>query len=110
LAASLSQSALSTQFVQVAVTAMLDGAPYNPTADTVQVAFVPVSSPPSSPGPSDWHTAAWETDPGPVYWASVLVGPANGGIALAYGSYTVWLKITDYPGIPALPGPLLSIF
>ena len=104
---SLSQSALSTQYVQVQVTATVNGTSYNPTGDTVQMAFVTVTSPPASP--SAWNAAAWETDPGPVYWASCLVGPSNGGVVLAAGSYFVWVKVTDSPAVPVLSGPILTI-
>ena len=110
MAVSLSQSVLSTQFVQVQVIATSDGSLYDPTADVVQMAFIPQSYPAAQPGPSDWVAAAWETDPGPAYWASALIGPANGGTALAVGSFTIWVRVTDSPAVPALPGPTLSIY
>ena len=107
----LTQLAVSTEPVQLQVAATLNGAPYNPTADPVAIAFVPVTSPPSSPDPTpaEWNTATWETDPGPAYWASVLVGPLNGGIPLAVGSYLVVVKVTDSPAVPVKPGAYLNI-
>jgi hypothetical protein len=106
----LAQSALSTQFVQVQVAAIVNGEAYDPTGDLVVMAFIPQSSPPGQPGDSDWVAASWETDPGAVYWATCLVGPANGGIVLDPGDYVVWVKVTDNPAVPADPGPVLSIF
>ena len=78
----LTQPATSTQYVQVQVTATLDGAPCNPAADVVQMAFVPAPAAGLPPNPADgqWDTAGWETDPGPVYWASILTGAAIGGV------------------------------
>ena len=106
---SLSQSALSTQDVQVQVVATTAaGAPYDPTGDVVQMAFVPVSFPQSPP--ATWVTASWVTDAGGNYWATCLVGPANGGTVLAAGSYICYVKVTDSPSVPVLPGPTLSIF
>lgn len=108
---SLSQSALSTQPVQVQVTAITTtGAAYNPTPDVVQMAFVPQSYPQAAPQTSQWVTASWATDASGNYWATCLVGPANGGTALTAGSYVLFVKVTDNPAVPVLPGPLLSIF
>lgn len=107
--ADLSQAVISTQYVQVEVLATnLDGSPYNPSADIVQMAFVIGSL--TEPAPSDWITAQWRAGPGGTWWATILVGPANGGVALAVGTYVVWVKAVDSPAVPALPGPLLSIF
>jgi hypothetical protein len=104
----LYQSAVSTQFVQVQVIASQDGPAYNPTADTVQMAFMQVQYVPLDPGPDDWQPAEWVTE-GATYWAAILVGPADGGYALAPGSYYVWVKVTDDPSVPALQGPVLNI-
>ena len=107
----LTQLAVSTEPVQLQVAATQNGAPYNPSGDPVAVAFVPITSPPSSPDPTsmEWNTASWETDSGPTYWASVLVGPANGGVNLAAGSYLVVVKVTDNPAVPVKPGAYLTI-
>lgn len=110
MASSLSQPKISTQYVQVQVIATTpSGDPYDPSGDLVQVAFVAESYPATEPGPSDWLTAAWVTGPGSTHWATILVGPANGGVVLAVGSWIVWVRVTDNPAVPAEPGPLLSI-
>ena len=102
-----SQSVLSTAYVQVPVTAFGTAGTYNPTGDTVQFAFTPVTYPVTEP--SSWATGLWATFPGPAYWALCLVGPASGGTALSIGSYQIWLKITDSPEVPVLQPSLLKI-
>lgn len=107
----LTQLAQSTEPVQVSIGATLNGAVYNPTGDTVAMAFVPAqpSGQPPDPASGQWQPAAWETDPGPVYWASILVGPLNGGIPLTAGNYIVYVKVTDSPAVPVKPGCYLTI-
>lgn len=107
----LSQLAVSTEPIQIQIAATANGQPYTPTSDPVSIAFVPVTSPPSSPDPTsgEWNTAYWETDAGPTYWASILVGPLNGGIPLAVGSYVVVVKVTDSPAVPVRQGCYLQI-
>jgi hypothetical protein len=107
----LTQLAVSTEPIQLQVTATSDGLPYDPSGDPVAIAFVPVTSPPSSPDPTsmEWNTAYWETDSGPAYWASVLVGPLNGGVSLAVGTYLVVVKVTDSPAVPVKPGAYLTV-
>lgn len=91
-------SVLSTEYVEVPITA-----PDNPTADTVQMAFILNGA---SPGSGDWKSAIWTTVNG-VYYACCLVGPGSGGVVLAVGSYKVWVKITDNPEVPVrAPGNL----
>lgn len=91
----LVQSSLATLQIQVPVSAILNGvANYNPTADTVQFAFMP---PGVNPGTTDWKTGSWTTNPGPQYMAQVLVGPGTGGVVLAVGVYVIWLKVIDNP-------------
>ena len=104
----ISQSVLSTNDVQVPV-GVQSAISYNPTGDTVQFAFTPLTYPVTQPGSGDWHTGSWVTFPGPAYWAQALVGPANGGTALSLGTYQVWLKITDSPEVPVLQPCLLTI-
>lgn len=107
----LSQLAVSTEPIQIQVAAAIGGSTYNPSNDPVSIAFVPVTSPPSSPDPTpgEWNTAYWEVDAGPTYWAGILVGPANGGINLAVGSYVVVVKVTDSPAVPVRQGCYLQI-
>ena len=102
----VTQSALSTQMLQILV-GVKSPAGYNPTGDTVQMAFTPLTYPETSP--ASWVTGSWATFPGPAYWAEALVGPANGGTALSLGTYQVWLKITDNPEVPVLQPCLLTI-
>jgi len=108
----LSQLAESTEFIQFQVTATnLDGAAYNPTGDSVAVAFVPVTSPASPVDPTDaeWNTASWTTDLNGNYWAGILVGPENGGVNLGAGNYIGVVRVTDNPAIPVRPGCYLII-
>jgi hypothetical protein len=103
------QSVLSTRYCQVRVVATNpDGTAYNPTADTVQMAFM--SKPPDNvPGSGDWHAGSWAVIGNGAYFAQVLVGPANGGVALTEGVYTVWAKVVDNPEIPTEPVGELTI-
>ena len=102
----VAQSVLSTSYLQILITTKApDG--YNPTADTVQMAFTPLTYPETSP--TSWITGSWVTFPGPAYWAQALVGPANGGTALSLGTYQCWVKVTDSPAVPVLQPCLLTI-
>ena len=107
----LTQPATSTQPVQQQINALAAGVSYDPSGDPLYMAFVP--QPTYGPVPNvtseQWNTAYWEVDPGPVYWASCLVGPANGGVVLAQGSYLIAVKITDDPAVPVLWGWVLVI-
>ncbi len=102
----VTQSVLSTNYVQILVTVQSPGS-YSPVGDVVQMAFTPLTYPPTSP--TSWVTGSWTTFPGPAYWAQALVGPANGGTALSLGTYQVWLKVTDSPAVPVLQPCLLTI-
>lgn len=104
MSADLTVSSLSTVNIQVPVQASAEGAPYNPTSDTVQLAFAL-----SSAYPVTWYTGSWTTTVQGNYIAQCLVGPANSGVVLAPGTYTVWVKITDSPEVPVLPAGSLQI-
>jgi len=104
----ISQSVLSTNFVQVPITIQSPSG-YDPTGDAVVFAFEPYTYPVTEPGSGDWHGGSWVTFPGPVYWAQCLVGPANGGVSLAIGTYAGWVKITDSPAVPVEQPFLLKI-
>ena len=103
------QSALSTEYVPVHVRATINGVSNaDPTADTAQMAFLPVGT---NPGVSDWHAASWTTIPATpetIYIAQCLVGP-SGTVTLTAGTYQVWVKITDSPEIPVDTTGLLQI-
>lgn len=109
----LTQLASSTEPVQFLVKATANGARYDPSGDPVSVAFVPATSSPAAENPAsgEWNTASWEVDPGdpPTYWASILVGPLNGGIALAAGTYLCVVRVTDNPAVPVKLGAYLVI-
>lgn len=109
---SIAISHLSLQYVVVPVTATtLTGASYNPTADVVQMAFMPQAT--QVPQNADWQAASWATRAGNVlqpYAACCLVGP-GGTIQLAIGTYIVYVKVSDSPEIPVLQASLqLEIF
>ena len=102
-------SHLSLQYVYLPVAATVAGAPYNPTSDPVQWAFMP--TPTQVPQNADWQTASWDTVTTNIifpYAAKCLVGPA-GTIALGIGTYICYLKVTDSPEIPVLIGGQLQV-
>lgn len=106
----LTQPATSSQFLQVQVIATLDGAPYDPTSDTAEIAIVsePAYGTPSNPQDSQFNATSWETDANPAtYWASVLVGPA--GLSLTAGAYAVAVKVTDGGVARIMWGPVLLV-
>jgi hypothetical protein len=103
----VTQSVLSTQYIQIQITAMASSGIYDPTGDVVQFAFTPVGFP--SQQPVTWYAGSWETDPGPVYWAQCLIGPGSGGVVLAAGLWEVWVKVTDDPEIPVLQPAVLTL-
>lgn len=112
----LTQLATSSMPIQIQVAAIKNGSAYDPSnGDTnpVSIAFVPITSPPSSPDPTsgEFNTAYWEADSTspPTYWASILVGPNNDGISLTVGSYLAVVKITDPSATPVLQGCYLQI-
>jgi len=105
----LTQLASSTEPVQLLIEATQGGSVYNPTGDPVAIAILPDTSPEPGYASSAWNTASWETDPGPSYWASILVGPLNGGVVLAAGTYIAYVRVTDNPAVPIKPGCYLII-
>lgn len=98
-------STASTQTVLVPVTATILGAPYDPTGDAVALAFLANGVTPSS---GDWHAATWQTFGGANY-AACLVGPANGGVVLAMGTWTTWVRVTDNPEVPVMQAGYLNV-
>lgn len=108
--ATIGISHLSLQYVGIPVTATTtSGAAYNPTSDTVQMAFMPQAT--QFPSSGDWKTATWGTDTSNLlfpYAAYCLVGP-GGTITLGLGSYYMYLKVTDSPEIPVLVAGILQV-
>jgi hypothetical protein len=106
LAPVLTISSLSTEYVQVPVSATAAGVNVNPTSDSVQFAFMATGN----PTPSDWHTGTWTTIAPTTYLAQILVGPDNGGVTLTAGTtYAIWVKVTDNPETPVRQVGLLKI-
>lgn len=103
----LTQSSLSTQYVQVLVQATAAEA-YDPSRDTLAWAFTNAQAFPAQQ-PAVWYAGSWDVWPGPLYYAQVLVGPANGGVVLSVGSWQVWLRVTDDPEVPVLQPFVLQI-
>jgi hypothetical protein len=103
--ADLTILALSEQYVKVPVRAVVDGAPYDPTGDPVELAIVPHGTEPAG---GDWHAGSWETTVTGLFSARVLVGPSS-GLVLAAGYYTVFVKITGSPEIPVLESGTLRV-
>lgn len=105
----IGMSHLSTQYYIVPVSATTSGTSYNPTADTVQFAFMPQAT--QVPGNSDWVSGSWDTVPTSLlypYAAKCLVGPSgitNPGI----GTFYAYLKITDNPELPVLLAGILQV-
>lgn len=87
------------------VIATKSGAPYNPTGDVVQFAFMNTVT--QRPQLSDWQTGIWEVIPGPQYLASILVN--GSGVPLPAALYYVWVKITDSPEAPVRQVGTLSL-
>jgi len=102
--ADLDISSLSTQLVQVPIQATYEGAPYNPTSDVVQFAFV------QGPAyPATWFTGSWQTTVQGNYLAQCLIGPSGGVTVLTPATYYVWVQITDNPEVPVLTAGSLRI-
>lgn len=103
-------STASLAYVRVRVVVTKAGAVYDPTGDTVGMAFLQAGATPTS---GDFKTATWETDnastPGtPAYRAMCLVGP-GGTVALTAGTYMTWVRVTDSPEVPVLRTGVLKV-
>lgn len=103
----LTISSLSTVYVQIPVRAYIQGEPYNPTGDVVALAFMTGWN---NPGSGDWHTGSWSTGEfGETYLAQLLVGPGSGGLPLAVGTYSIWLRVQDNPEVPITQPGMLTV-
>jgi hypothetical protein len=103
----LTQSSLSTQYVQTLITVTSESGDYDPTSDTIAWAFTNASAFPAA-GPSAWTDGEWVTYPGDQWWGQILVGP-TGAVTLATGTWQSWVRITDDPEVPVLQPFLLQI-
>lgn len=104
-------SALSTEYTRIAIAATASGVDVDPTADTVQMAFVPQGTVPIS---GDWKVGSWESDISTTpttHLARVLVGPGAGGVVtLVPGLYDCYCKIFDSSETPVIKaGPVRVI-
>jgi hypothetical protein len=108
LAATYLLSALSTEYIQIPVAAVVNGEAYDPTGDTVQFAFKPIGA---DPGNTDWTGGSWAslTPVNGFYYAQCLVGPQNGGTVLPVATYAIWIKVTDNPEVPVRSPGLLQV-
>lgn len=86
----LRRSVLDAEALDFTVTAASGGLPYDPSGGTVAMAFLSDWIDPVS---GDWHPGMWSTGITGLPVASINPGP--GGLALAVGSYYVWVRITD---------------
>lgn len=96
----VTMSSTSRQYLRLPVSATWQGVAQDPTADTVEFAAVTVGSEPSS-----WTAGSWETDTSTdpdTFWARILVSGTGGGgtLALADGTYDLWVRVTDSPERP----------
>jgi len=94
-------SVLSDEPVEFTVGADVNGLPYDPRSATVEVAAMTTFD---DPGPGDWKPGTWDVSTIGTYTASVNPGPS--GMALARGTYYVWLRITDpFLGVTPVRAP-----
>jgi hypothetical protein len=105
--ANLTKSRLDTSYVQVPVQAVVDGQAYDPTSNAVSLAFMANWA---LPADEDWNEGVWSDSTAPgIYLAQCLVGPANDGVDLDVGTYTVWVQIVDDPEVPVINAGTLVI-
>ena len=98
--------------VRVPVFSVQNGQPYNPTADTVEMAFPAVNN--TTTSTFTWNAATWETSISggiTTYFAVCLVGTGDGGVALPVGRYQPWVQVHDNPTVPVMPASdILTIY
>ncbi len=99
-------SALTLEYVKVPTTVTINGAPYDPHLDAVQLAFPAHGVAPAGP---DFKVGSWEQDQFGTWMARCLVGP-GGAVSLVAGTYDVWVKITDSPEVPVRKVGILEVF
>ena len=93
----LRRSVLDAEALDFTVTAASGGLPYDPRSASVSMAFLADWANPTTP---DWHPGTW--DIGLTGLPIAQINPGPGGLALAVGSYYVWVRITD-PMLSASP-------
>lgn len=97
----------STQYLMTEVSAKLPtGGTLDPAAYVVNFAFVPGDGQPTT---GQWQPGTWATTTEP-YVAQILVGSGTGGVALAVGTYRVWVQIEATPQVPVFSVGYLNIY
>jgi hypothetical protein len=96
----------SLEYIRIPVSVTIAGIPYNPTADSVQMAF---TSTMREPVFGDWNQGSWETTGAGSFYALCLIGP-GGSVVLTAGTWFVWVKIADTPEIPVKAAGSITIF
>lgn len=81
------------KYIKSEIVVSINGAPYDPTGDQVDWAFV---APGEDRDAASWTAGSWETA-GTRHWVRILVGA---DVVLARGTYSVYVRITDDPEIP----------
>lgn len=99
-------AASSTEYVSADISAMVGGASFDPTAYPVNFTFM---STPGQPSSGDWHTGQWANNTAP-YIAEILIGPANGGLVLSTGIYTIWAQVVTSTQVPVLEVGTLQVY
>lgn len=97
MAAPLTLSSRTNEYVRVPVSATEDGVDVDPTNDTVEFAAPAVGD-----EPTVWVEGEWETSTDRI-WARILVSGTGGGgtLEIADGTWDLWIRITDSPETPA---------
>jgi hypothetical protein len=98
-------SSVSTQFIAADAMGVLpSGTTVNPSQYPVYFAFIPGSGIPASS--TTWYTGSWASE----NVAQFMIGPGSSGLALAVGTYRVWLKVAATPQTPVGSVGYLEIF
>lgn len=96
----MQQSQASTAYVQVPITAWIDGAPFDPTDPEDFPVEMACITPTAVPEDEDFVEGEWTQNPDGSWSAQTLVGPGEDALDLGVGTYTVWVRITATPEIP----------
>lgn len=95
-------NSLSKEYVVVQVSTNPGGAAINTAVATVEFAFITEGE------PSSWTSGEWTTS-GQNTYARILVGTGSTVGALANGTYTVWLRISQTPEVVVRPAGTLVV-
>lgn len=98
--ADVSRPAESLEYVEATVTSDV-------TLDAQTVEFAILTAAPVDG--TTWTAGAWTGTAGTTRIARILVGP-GGTLDPGVGSYTVFVRVTDTPEIPAIPSGSLQLY